>query len=72
MFTVTVLPTIDREFVQTGKVRWCSSICADEYPSKRSGGQVAMCARAGGSGEHAWLYSTRTMGQARGASQRGW
>jgi len=38
MFAVTVLPTIDSEYVQTGKVRWgVHQSAADEYSSERRG-----------------------------------
>ncbi len=46
MFTVTVLPTIDREFVQTGKVRWVfiNLPLTSIHPNAVAAAEVAMCA----------------------------
>jgi len=46
MFTVTVLPTIDREFVQTGKVRWVfiNLPLTGLHPNAVAAAEVAMCA----------------------------
>ncbi|HXG95800.1 MAG TPA: thioredoxin domain-containing protein, partial [Gemmatimonadales bacterium] len=52
MFTVTVLPTIEREFVQTGKVRWVfiNLPLTSIHPNAVAAAEVAMCAaRQGGS-----------------------
>ncbi len=53
MFTVTVLPTIEREFVQTGKVRWVfiNLPLTSIHPNAMAAAEVAMCAaRQGGPG----------------------
>jgi len=46
MFTVTVLPAIDREFVQTGKVRWVfiNLPLTGIHPNAVAAAEVAMCA----------------------------
>jgi protein-disulfide isomerase len=46
MFTVTVLPTIDSEFVQTGKVRWVfiNLPLTSIHPNAVAAAVVAMCA----------------------------
>src|SRR5467141_5058536 len=46
MFTVTVLPTIEREFVQTGKVRWVfiNLPLTSIHPNAMAAAEVAMCA----------------------------
>jgi protein-disulfide isomerase len=46
MFTVTVLPTIDSEFVQTGKVRWVfiNLPLTSIHPNAVAAAEVAMCA----------------------------
>ncbi len=46
MFTVTVLPTLDREFVQTGKVRWVfiNLPLTSIHPNAVAAAEVAMCA----------------------------
>ena len=46
MFTVTVLPTIEREFVQTGKVRWVfiNLPLTSIHPNAVAAAEVAMCA----------------------------
>ena len=46
MFAVTVLPTIDREFVQTGKVRWVfiNLPLTGIHPNAVAAAEVAMCA----------------------------
>ena len=46
MFTVTVLPTIDREFVQTGKVRWVfiNLPLTSIHPNAVAAAEIAMCA----------------------------
>ena len=53
MFTVTVLPTIDREFVQTGKVRWVfiNLPLTSIHPNAVAAAEVAMCAARQG---HFW------------------
>ena len=51
MFTVTVLPTIEREFVQTGKVRWVfiNLPLTSIHPNAVAAAEVALCAaRQGG------------------------
>ncbi len=46
VFTVTVLPTIEREFVQTGKVRWVfiNLPLTSIHPNAVAAAEVAMCA----------------------------
>jgi len=46
MFTVTVLPAIDSEFVQTGKVRWVfiNLPLTSIHPNAVAAAEVAMCA----------------------------
>jgi protein-disulfide isomerase len=46
MFAVTVLPTLDREFVQTGKVRWVfiNLPLTTIHPNAMAAAEVAMCA----------------------------
>ena len=46
MFAVTVLPTIDSEFVQTGKVRWVfiNLPLVSIHPNAIAAAEVAMCA----------------------------
>jgi protein-disulfide isomerase len=46
MFAVTVLPTIEREFVQTGKVRWVfiNLPLTSIHPNAVAAAEVAMCA----------------------------
>ena len=46
MFTVTVLPTLEREFVQTGKVRWVfiNLPLTSIHPNAVAAAEVAMCA----------------------------
>ncbi|HEY3220188.1 MAG TPA: thioredoxin domain-containing protein [Gemmatimonadales bacterium] len=46
LFAVTVLPTIDREFVQTGKVRWVfiNFPLTSIHPNAMAAAEVAMCA----------------------------
>jgi protein-disulfide isomerase len=53
LFTVTVLPTIDREFVQTGKVRWVfiNLPLTSIHPNAVAAAEVAMCAARQG---HFW------------------
>ena len=46
MFAVTVLPTLDREYVQTGKVRWVfiNLPLTSIHPNAVAAAEVAMCA----------------------------
>ena len=46
MFTVTVLPTLDSEFIQTGKVRWVfiNLPLTSIHPNALRAAEVAMCA----------------------------
>jgi protein-disulfide isomerase len=46
MFAVTVLPTIEREYVQTGKVRWVfiNLPLTSIHPNAVAAAEVAMCA----------------------------
>lgn len=46
LFTVTVLPTLEREFVQTGKVRWVfiNLPLTSIHPNAFAAAEVAMCA----------------------------
>lgn len=46
MFTVTVLPTIDREYIQTGKVRWIfiNLPLTSIHANAAAAAEVAMCA----------------------------
>ncbi len=46
MFAVTVLPTIDREYIQTGKVRWIfiNLPLTSIHPNAVAAAEVAMCA----------------------------
>ncbi len=55
MFTVTVLPTIEREFVQTGKVRWVfiNLPLTSIHPNAMAAAEVAMCAARQG-GDRFW------------------
>jgi protein-disulfide isomerase len=55
MFTVTVLPTIEREFVQTGKVRWVfiNLPLTSIHPNAVAAAEVAMCAARQG-GDRFW------------------
>jgi len=60
MFTVTVLPTIEREFVQTGKVRWVfiNLPLTSIHPNAMAAAEVAMCAARQGDAGGSRFWST--------------
>jgi protein-disulfide isomerase len=52
MFAVTVLPSLDSEFIQTGKVRWVfiNLPLTSIHPNAMAAAEVAMCASRQGAG----------------------
>jgi protein-disulfide isomerase len=46
MFTVTIMPTVDSEYIRTGKVRWVfiNLPLTSIHPNARAAAEVAMCA----------------------------